>query len=190
MGNLRHRGFGSNSLWGLCNKHTNYNLNDGADVRIFYCRAAEFRLHFLTGFFIFQTFKNERVWGAIGNQEHALLTCIWSSEEGRSGCGGIESPSADMSHPLVWHSLCLGNRCPFPGCKTSSRWRLCRHWGLSLRGKNVKVSESMGKKANLLKQKKRKKEKVRCVNCKLKARMKEWGKELGINPLKNVSCLT
>lgn len=31
MGNLRRQGYGSSSPSGLCNTHTNYNLNDGAD---------------------------------------------------------------------------------------------------------------------------------------------------------------
>lgn len=36
MGNLHHQGYGSSSLWGLCNTHTNYNLNDGAAGSIFH----------------------------------------------------------------------------------------------------------------------------------------------------------
>lgn len=58
-------------------------------------------------------------------QKQPWLTCIWSCEEGRSGCGGTGSPSAGMSHPLEWHSWCRGNLRPFPEHMMWLHWHPC-----------------------------------------------------------------
>lgn len=141
MGNLRRRGCGSSSLWRLYNTYTNYNLNDGADDCIFFT-AIIYKFHMC--YFSFWHFNSQmhkmnkshpqdRIESKLsGATQKTLLTCIWSSGEERSGYGETGSPSADMSRPLEWHSLCLGNLCPFPVHRMLLHWHLCPHLSPSL----------------------------------------------------------
>lgn len=126
-------------------------------------------------------------WHMLREMNPSLLTCIWSSEEEMSGYEETGNPSADTSHPPEWHSLCLGNLCPFPGHRMLWHWHLCPHLSQSLakekRHRNCNdeckhEKEGIGKFA-----------KERDVETKRQAGG-EGEKEGDINPQKNVSCLT
>lgn len=117
MGNLPHWDYDSSSPAGLCNTHTNYNWNDGAHRTWFW--------HIII-LFLFS--KVLVVAPSAGHTNSTLLTCIWSFVAGRSGYGGTENPSADMSLPLESHSSCHGNLCPSPGNRMLLHWHLCPRW--------------------------------------------------------------
>lgn len=145
MGNQHHQGYGSSSLWGLYNIHTDYYLNDDAD-------NTEISLSWLD-----MTAKS------IEPRHLALkqtwLTCIWSCEEKRSGCEETGSPSAGRSHRQEWHSLCLCNLCPFPECRLLWRWHLCPHFlSWRLRKKKQKVSQECKQEEKMLGRREREKD--------------------------------
>lgn len=118
-----------------------------------------------------------------GARKQTSLTCIWSSEGERSGYGETGSPSADMSHPLEWHSLCLGNLFLFPGHRMLLHWHLCPRLSQSLAQKDTQKDteshnreceqEKEGTGKNLLRR-------VRCRN--RRAGRREGEKEGDINP--------
>lgn len=187
MDNGHHQGYGSSSLWGLYNTYTSYNLYDGADDCSFHSSFT--CITFPLGILPVKHTKwiKSLPWHMLREMNPSLLTCIWSSEEEMSGYEETGNPSADMSHPPEWHSLCLCNLCPFPGHRMLWHWHLCPHLSQSLakekRHRNCNdeckhEKEGIGKFA-----------KERDVETKRQAGG-EGEKEGDINPQKNVSCLT
>lgn len=91
MGNLHHQGYGSSSLWGLYNKHKNYNWNDGADDCIFTVKLSISSFTYNAFLFDISTVKRTKWTDYLLDKaewiesklsvamKHALLTCICSS---------------------------------------------------------------------------------------------------------------
>lgn len=152
MGDLHHQGYGSSSRWGLYNTYTNKNYI----MALMYFWQQRYHVMCHTHripFFGISTVKCTTWTNHIldtaeiiecqlpGAVSQTLLTCIWSSEEEKSGYGATGSPIADTSHPLEWHSLCLGNLSPFPGHRMLLHWHLCPHLSPNLEQGKKKTSK-------------------------------------------------